>query len=63
MSQQLGEIITTITRPLVTITFAAVLAVGFMQGKVSQEQFIPIVTITIGFWFGQRTVETAARRK
>lgn len=61
--RELGENITTLTRPLVTITFAVVLAVGFILGKVTQEQFIPIVTMVVAFWFGQRIGEQGATRK
>jgi heme O synthase-like polyprenyltransferase len=54
-----SELINSITRPLVTIMFAAVLAYGFLSGHVTQEQFIPLVTAVVGFWFGQRTGEKA----
>ena len=44
-----------IVRPLATLVLVVILAAGFWIGKVSADQFLPIVTIVIGFWFGERT--------
>lgn len=55
-----GEAVNAVTRPLVTIFLVGMLAWGFIQGKLTGEQVVPIVTMVIGFWFGQRNGEQVA---
>lgn len=58
--QTLGDAITSATRPLVTILLAAVLGWGFIIGRVSADQFVPIVGMVLAFWFGSRQSERQA---
>lgn len=53
-----GEVVNSLTRPLVTLTLTAVLAGGVLSGRVSQDQFMPIVAMVIAFWFGSRQGES-----
>lgn len=41
-------------RPLVTLLMAGAIIVGFFSGSVSADQFLPIATAPILFWFGSR---------
>lgn len=43
-----------LVRPIVTLMFATVFAVGFMMGKVSQDAFVPMVGMIMSWWFASR---------
>lgn len=45
----------TAVRPVVTMLFAGAFVAGFFLGKVSQDAFVPVVGMVIGFWFQSRT--------
>jgi hypothetical protein len=46
-----------ITRPAVTLMFAAAIIVGFFIGRISGETFIGIAGPVIAFWFAQRQAD------
>jgi len=49
--------LTSLTRPLVTIGLVAALIYGFLIGRIGGEQFFTVVTMVVGFWFGQRQID------
>ena len=48
------DILNAVTRPLVTIALTAALIYLTIIGRVGGEQFFTVVTMVLGFWFGQR---------
>lgn len=54
-----AEILSGLVRPACTLLLTSVLCYGFIVDKIPQEQFIPIVVMVIGFWFGTRSAEKA----
>lgn len=46
-------------RPVVTYVFAGAMVAGFFVGKVPSDVFYTIATTVVGYWFGQRGVETS----
>ena len=51
------EAMNSLTRPLVTVGLVGALIYGFLIGRIGGEQFFTVVTMVIGFWFGQRQVD------
>ena len=53
------EVLTTVFRVLVrpTITWIGfgALTLGFLRGQVSTEVYLPLVALTVGFYFGARS--------
>ena len=43
-------------RELVLYTVSLTLAAGFLLGKVSENNFMAIATLVVGFYFGQRMI-------
>jgi hypothetical protein len=52
-----GDSFRGITRPIVTIIFAAVIAQVVVEGIAAPEWFIGLATATIVWWFGDRTAQ------
>ncbi len=46
-----------ITRPAVTLMFAAAIIVGFFMGRINGETFIGIAGPVVAFWFAQRQAD------
>ena len=46
-----------ITRPAVTLMFAAAIVVGFFMGRITGETFIGIAGPVVAFWFAQRQAD------
>lgn len=57
-----AEVINGLVRPFVTLLLAGTLCYGFIVGKIPQEQFLPVVVMAIGFWFGSRGHEMPERQ-
>lgn len=57
MNMKIGDIFRAITRPAVTIIFAAVLAQVVVESISAPEWFIGLATTVILWWFGDRTVQ------
>ena len=58
---KLNSVLTAITdlvnkavRPYVTVLFATVLAHGWATGKLSNDAFLGVAGMVVGFWFQQR---------
>lgn len=58
-----ADLLSGLVRPACTLLLTSVLCYGFIVGKIPQEQFIPIVVMVIGFWFGTRSVEKVEKEK
>ena len=52
------EAVNAVTRPLVTVGLVGALIYGFLIGRIGGEQFFTVVTMVVGFWFGQRATTT-----
>ena len=52
--QNIGDTFRAITRPVVTIIFAAVIAQVVMEGIDAPSWFIGLAVTVIAFWFGER---------
>ena len=48
------EMVQALVRPLVTLGFAAATIVGWLYGRLSDDAFLGIAGLVIGFWFQQR---------
>jgi hypothetical protein len=48
------EAMNAMTRPLVTIALSGALIYLTVIGRIGGEQFFTVVTMVLGFWFGQR---------
>ena len=56
MSERLTRL-NQITRPLVTLMFAAAIIAGFFLGRINGETFIGIAGPVVAFWFAQRQAD------
>lgn len=43
-----------LVRPMVTISLTGGFLYGFIVGKIDTQNFVPVVIMAIGFWFGAR---------
>jgi hypothetical protein len=43
-----------LVRPIVTIALTGAFIFGFIQGTIDTQNFVPVVIMAIGFWFGSR---------
>jgi len=59
----IGDIFRKATRPIVTIIFAAVIAQVVVEGIDAPDWFIALATVSILWWFGDRTVKHIKERK
>ena len=59
MSERLTRL-NQITRPLVTLMFAAAIIAGFFLGRINGETFIGIAGPVVAFWFAQRQADRRA---
>jgi len=57
------EALNSLTRPLVTVALVGGLLYGFFIGRIGGEQFFTVVTMVIGFWFGQRATNGTTTEK
>lgn len=48
------ERLRTATRPVVTLLVAVTICLGFMAGRITSAEFLPIGALVIGFWFSDR---------
>lgn len=58
--EKAAEVVEKLTRPLVTITFTLTLSLGFLNGKVPSEAYLPIAGLIMGWWFQQRQADKDA---
>ena len=52
-----------VTRPAVTVIFAAVIAQVVVEGIVAPQWFLALASACILWWFGDRTVQHIKERK
>ena len=45
----------TLVRPVVTVIMSLAICAGFFSGKLSADQFMPVASAVMLFWFGSRT--------
>lgn len=43
-----------VVRPYVTVLFATTVAAGWLMGRLSDDAFLGVASMAIGFWFIQR---------
>ena len=58
-----GDIFRAVTRPIVTIIFAAVIAQVVTEGIDAPEWFLGLAVTVILWWFGDRTVRHIKENK
>ena len=44
-----------LVRPVVALAMAGAIVAGFFLGKLTPDQFLPVATAPILFWFGSRS--------
>lgn len=44
-----------LVRPAVTLTFSGAMVWGWYHGRLSDDAFLGVASMVIGFWFQQRT--------
>ena len=59
----MGDIFRKATRPIVTIIFAAVIAQVVVEKIDAPEWFIALASVTILWWFGDRTRQHIKEKK
>ena len=47
----------TLVRPIATLLFAAALIGGFAVGRISADQFLPVASSVILWWFADRAAK------
>ena len=55
MLATLTALFRTLVRPLITWVGFGALTTGFLRGQVSTEVYLPLVALTVGFYFGARS--------
>ena len=55
MMETITTLLRTLVRPTVTWLGFTALSVGFLRGQVSTEVYLPLVALTVGFYFGARS--------
>ncbi len=53
------DMLNALVRPASTLALVAALIYGFVVGKVSDEAFLSVVSIVVGFWYSQRQADKA----
>ena len=49
-----------LVRPLVTLSLTGAFIFGFLTGRIDAQNFVPVVIMAIGFWFGARGQASAS---
>jgi hypothetical protein len=63
MKMDIGDIFRKITRPIVTIIFACIIAQVVTQGINAPDWFLVIANMIIVWWFGDRTAQHFREKK
>lgn len=58
MLDALGSHLDDVVRPLVTLAFSGAMISGWLNGRLSDDAFLGVAGMVIGFWFQQRTATT-----
>ena len=43
-----------LVRPVVTLSLTGAFIYGFLTNRIDAQNFVPVVVMAIGFWFGAR---------
>lgn len=52
-----------LVRPLVTLALTAGFIWGFIQNRIDTQNFVPVVIMALGFWFGSRATAAVTPSK
>jgi hypothetical protein len=55
------ELVRAMVRPVVTYVFSLSLVAGFFAGRITADQFLPLASAAVFFWFGDRAATKADR--